>query len=161
MASASKTYGKIAELLFSAEALKRGMIVSAPIEENHPYDYIVDNGRTLFKVQIKSAFSSCKPGRSSGRKHPSYEISLSRRVYKNKELSDWVGADEKCISGDYDVLAFYIAPEGAWYIIPFSAPEIYNKHRLWLFDDNEGGHSRLTSDVERKYRENWGLFRLT
>lgn len=53
----SKTVGEIGELAFLYRAHLEGLSVSRPYGDNQPYDFIVDNGITLNKVQVKSALT--------------------------------------------------------------------------------------------------------
>jgi len=46
--------GCIAEYQFAVEAMKRGFFVSFPLLDASPYDCIIDNGKDLKKIQIKS-----------------------------------------------------------------------------------------------------------
>ena len=46
--------GCIAEYQFAVEAMKRGFLVSFPLLDASPYDCIIDNGKDLKKIQIKS-----------------------------------------------------------------------------------------------------------
>mgnify|MGYP003435673494 len=50
----SKTKGDIAELKVAALFAEKGYFVSRPLTDNAPYDLIVDNGKTLKKVQVKA-----------------------------------------------------------------------------------------------------------
>lgn len=47
--------GEMAELLFAAECYKHGLIVSFPHSGNVSYDFVVDNGENLLRVQVKSS----------------------------------------------------------------------------------------------------------
>jgi len=46
--------GCLAEYLFATECLKRGYKVSFPLLDSSAYDCIIDNGKNLFKIQVKS-----------------------------------------------------------------------------------------------------------
>ena len=59
MTNDSNFLGCYAETLFSTECIKRGIIVSKPLLDSSPYDVIVDDNDSLFKVQIK--YNSKKP----------------------------------------------------------------------------------------------------
>ncbi len=45
----------MAEAAFVAKAVSLGLCVSKPWGESQRYDLIVDNGRRLLRVQVKSA----------------------------------------------------------------------------------------------------------
>lgn len=54
----TKNTGCALELEFAVECIRRGAIVSQPIGDNAPYDFIVDFGMKIYKVQIKSTSSN-------------------------------------------------------------------------------------------------------
>ena len=45
--------GKLAEALVMAEAIRRGLIVSVPFQEDCSYDLVLDDGERLSRVQVK------------------------------------------------------------------------------------------------------------
>lgn len=47
--------GDVGEAAFLLEALSRGFVVSKPFGSAVGYDFILDNGKSLFKVQVKAA----------------------------------------------------------------------------------------------------------
>ena len=47
--------GDVAEMLVAAELLRRGYRVSRPLSNGCPYDLILDDGRRLYKIQVKAA----------------------------------------------------------------------------------------------------------
>ena len=55
----TKSVGALTALRFAYECGRRGAIVSEPIGDNSRYDFIVDSGKQLFRVQVKS--STAKP----------------------------------------------------------------------------------------------------
>ena len=59
--------GNIAEIEFMLKATRLGLIVSKP-EIPHDYDFLVDNGNNIFRVQVKSNF--CKG--------PSYKLGIGQ-----------------------------------------------------------------------------------
>jgi hypothetical protein len=61
MAKDTKSVGAITGLEFAFECIRRGAAVSEPIGDNSRYDFIVDNGKQLLRVQVKTA-SELKPG---------------------------------------------------------------------------------------------------
>ena len=56
---------EMAEAAFVAKAVSLGLCVSKPWGESQRYDLIVDNGRRLLRVQVKSAHRS-RPGGGAG-----------------------------------------------------------------------------------------------
>lgn len=94
-----KRNGEVAELCFAHRAAQLGLIVSKPYGDSAPYDFVVEGGGELRRVQVKSA--SVMDGSS-------YHVNAgrgasSKRGYRPNEI---------------DVLAAYVAEEEAWYLIP-------------------------------------------
>lgn len=50
----SNSIGCIAEYRFGIECLKRGIIVSYPMIDSSLYDCMADNGKNIYRIQIKS-----------------------------------------------------------------------------------------------------------
>ena len=97
-----KVQGEQAECAFLLQATRRGLIVSKPWGDTARYDFVVDNGSRLLRVQIKSV-SVTQDG--------SYHISTgsghsSKTAYTLRDI---------------DLLAAYVIPEDAWYLIPIHA----------------------------------------
>ena len=96
-----KQKGELVEAKFITEALERKYIVSSPFGDSCEYDFIVDCGGKFYRVQVKSIFTKdnnkdrymTKFGHGAGQKKP----------YENVDFG--------CL---------FVAPENAWYIIPFS-----------------------------------------
>jgi len=98
----AKSQGDWVEVCFLLRALTLGLRVSKPYGENCPYDFIVDNGRRLLRVQVKSVLIP---------QEGFYQVKTaggnrSKRAYSPREL---------------DLIAAYVIPADAWYIIPLRA----------------------------------------
>ena len=92
--------GDLVELRFWMEASRRGVIVSKPHEKAR-YDFIVDCGKRLWRVQVKS--TTYLHGRNA------YRLAINakkKRPYSSAEV-DWIAA--------------YIIPTQEWYIFPLRA----------------------------------------
>lgn len=102
--SVQKRAGTLYESMFKVEAMKRGLHVSEAEGDYLPYDCIIDNGESLFKVQVK--------GTASKRSNTGYSITTGMGA-KTSEKSRY--ADK-----DFDILAALVVGDGAthWYIIP-------------------------------------------
>jgi hypothetical protein len=94
--------GELSELLFSVEASKLGFNVSLPISTNSKYDAVVDNGKTLIRVQIKSVAVENKSGK--------YTVNV---CYGNTKKVNYT-------TEEADFFAILIIPKATWYIIPVS-----------------------------------------
>lgn len=100
---AAKRQGEQAELAFLYRTSTLGVVVSKPYGDSAAYDFIVDAGAgVLLRVQVKSvaAFNG-----------------------KDYHLNTGQGGRHKrgYTAGDIDLLAAYVVPCDAWYIIPVSA----------------------------------------
>jgi hypothetical protein len=69
-----KTIGTVLELEFAAECIRRGAIVSQPFGDNSHYDFLVDNGLRIYRVQVKAA--SLRADKKS------YSVNLTRKLPK-------------------------------------------------------------------------------
>jgi hypothetical protein len=95
-----KRLGEAIEAAFMAKALMLGFPVLKPWGDSLPYDFGVDGGRRLWKVQVKCATSfrgtrcDAKAGGSGG---------------------------EMYTLDDIDFLAAYVIRENLWYVVPADA----------------------------------------
>ena len=87
--------GKLAELRFQLEASKRQIAVSVPIQEKHPYDFIIGIDDRLLKVQLKS------------------------RHTENKRMAIKRSKDRTYLLNDFDFLVIYYKKSDDWFMIPF------------------------------------------
>ena len=99
-----RTYkiGDISEARFISDALSKGFIISKPFGNSDKYDFILDSGKILYKVQVKTAnFYDDKKRR--------YVCSaVSGRFGKSKLYSD----------KEVDIVAIWVPSTIYWYIIP-------------------------------------------
>jgi hypothetical protein len=93
----SKAKGEIGELAFLHKAASLGFGVAMTYGDNERYDFILDSGERLWRVQVKSTYCTYRRGyRTVGYRG-------KRRAYTAKEI---------------DFLVVYIAPRNMWYVIP-------------------------------------------
>ena len=107
--------GKLAELEFEKECLKRNLTIAKPVIDNQPgWDYVVDFGQGLVKVQVK------KIGRNTNNLKQEYKtIQLNgKRSYKNKN-GNWKHTTWKYEEGSYDYLLGVDLELGDMYLFPF------------------------------------------
>jgi hypothetical protein len=91
-----KKRGEWAELVFASRALMRGLHPARPWGESSGYDFTVDQGPRIVRVQVKSTIFPEGNGYSCTLKD-------SRGPYKKNT---------------FDFVAAYIIPEDIWYILP-------------------------------------------
>jgi hypothetical protein len=129
----AKLQGEAAETVFLRRAISLGLTVSQPWGDSARYDFIVDSGVRLSRVQVKSvsrpsprnAYHLCVAAGSGG-KHP----------YTPRDI---------------DFLAAYIIPEDIWYLIP--SPVLRAVHTIALHP----GPTRQRPGRFESFREAWHL----
>jgi len=104
----AKRRGEWAELCFMARAAEHGLCISKPWGETAHYDFVVETGGKLLRVQVKSTFSNRKGKYRCG-------VHGSRGAY---------------VADAFDFIAAYLVPENLWYIIP--AEKIEGKEGIMI-----------------------------
>jgi hypothetical protein len=124
--------GELGETAFMHKATSLGFPLALPYGHLHRYDFIVDGGRNLWRVQVKT---------SSFLVRGFYRLCVynynSRAAYTESEI---------------DFVAVYIIPEDTWYILPVR--EILERRTLFFRPNGYTG-----SDPYAHYREAWHLLR--
>ncbi|MBA3912539.1 MAG: hypothetical protein H0X25_01465 [Acidobacteriales bacterium] len=123
-----KRLGEIAESMFLAKASTLGFGVAKPWGDSERYDFILDSGARLWRVQLKSAYRPTEYG--------GYNVSAcgnSRQAYSKHDL---------------DVLVAYVVPVNGWYVVPLQA--FARSTRMKFFPESR----RRMSNFER-FRERW------
>jgi hypothetical protein len=126
----AKRLGEMAEAAFLAKASRLKFGVACPWGDSDRYDFIVDAGKKLWKVQVKSAHRVGEDGTYSFRAHGS-----SMAAYQADEI---------------DVLVAYVVPEDVWYVFPVR--ELGGLRSLKLFPGSRKKRSKF-----EKYREAWWI----
>jgi hypothetical protein len=122
----SQEQGNVSEIEFLARAIRKGLSVSRPMFVEK-YDCLIDNGKNVFKVQIKSTTHWNKN---------SWQVSLRNGCTQK----------EKYKKGDCDFFAIHIIKLNVWYILPFDAVS----PKVCL-------HPELDSCRYDKFKEAWNL----
>jgi hypothetical protein len=103
----TKELGDLGELAFVLAASAKGLAVSKPYGDCRRYDLIVDSGRRMVRVQVKSVHKS--------RSNCDYQVTCCSRsnrfgqgsvIYTKREI---------------DFVAVYLAALDIWYLIPIVA----------------------------------------
>jgi hypothetical protein len=130
----TKRTGELAEAAFLHKAVGLGLKVTKPWGDSERYDFVVDAGEWLWRVQIK-----CTAAVRAG----GYHIQPIHFVYGKKKVT--------YTAEDIDVLAAYIIPLDVWYVVPIEAIGAGTSLRLYP----EGGCRVARFE---QFREGWELF---
>jgi PD-(D/E)XK endonuclease len=98
-----KALGELAELAFAFKAASLGFGVSKPLGDNQPFDFILNAGHRLWKVQVKSTYH------------------IDETCYFNTVRASVGGRRQIYSAENIDVLAGWVMPLDIWYIIPVRA----------------------------------------
>jgi hypothetical protein len=134
----SKRKGMMAELIFVVKAASMGFAVSKPYGDSEPYDLIVEQNGRVFRIQVKSVFTTSRWG---------YSVSVARNR-AHKPIVPYSAQE-------IDFLAAYVVAHDAWYIIPVA--EIATLSHIRLYPE---GAKRQDGALFEKYRDAWDLLRL-
>ncbi len=111
-----KALGEAAEAAFLAKVTSLGFGVSKTWGDSERYDFILDSGQKLWRIQVKS----CRHFRSY------YKVTTR-------------GATQPYTAEQIDFIAIYIVPENLWYVIPISLAA--SRDRLYV-SPNRALHSK-------------------
>ena len=130
------TIGNIGEAAFILKATKLNFDVSIPFNKNSPYDVLLDNGKRLLRIQIKTTSQTFTLQRNK-RNYNCFKFipthgRKSKELYKNNSI---------------DFFAFYIICKNTFYIMPCDAV----KTKTIKFYTDKKDH------VFNEYKENWLL----
>ena len=128
----SKQRGELAEMMFMVKAAQKGFATAKPYGDSRRYDFILDVGQRLWRVQVKS---------SSAKQYGSYMVNLQRNA--NGEVVPYDASE-------IDFVVAYVMPCDAWFVIPVEA--IYGRQSAKLCLHGNPRSGRLG-----KYWEAWGL----
>jgi hypothetical protein len=130
-----KQRGELAEMAFTYKAAGLGFGVAKPYGDSERYDFILDSGVKLWRVQVKSTY---------GARAHSYCVhacgSLAageRKGYTAKQI---------------DMLVAFLVAENAWYVVPVKAFARRKNLRFYPSGSKTGG-------IYEQYREAWDLMR--
>ena len=135
----TKRMGELAELAFTYRAASEGIGVARPYGDSHPYDFLVQHGRRLARVQVKSCFTTRRQGRMG------FPIMARHRINRGGLAYSL---------DDIDFIAAYVAPHQAWYVIPIEALKGGISIRLY-----PQRRSKRTAGLYEGYREAWNLLK--
>jgi hypothetical protein len=113
-------------------ASSEGISVAKPYGDSHPYDFLVQHGRRLLRVQVKSTFKKRQTKREPGSTRQGrlgYQVVVAR-IGRTKNAIGYYTRDE------IDYVACFIAPVDVWYIVPVE--KIERRHTLCFFPQGKG-----------------------
>jgi PD-(D/E)XK endonuclease len=131
---AERTYkqqGEVVELAFLHRAVELGFAVTKPYGDSEAYDFVVDSGVRLWRVQVRS---------THGKRHQTYFVSTTHNP----------ATKEPYTPDQIDFLAAHTAPDLAWYIIPATA--IAGRNMICLYP-----HVPASRGMFECFREAWCL----
>jgi hypothetical protein len=96
----TKRRGELAEIAFAHKAISLGFPVCQPFGDSERYDFVLDGGQALWRIQVKSSTHIL-----SGL----YHVNAHRRT---------LGKAVPYLPSEVDFLAAYIIPEDSWFILP-------------------------------------------
>jgi len=128
-----KRRGEEGELAFMRRAIAEGFAIAKPWGDSERYDFILDNGARLWRVQVRST---------------DYEVHHGFSVHASIRINQ---TSVRLTARDVDVIAAYLVPKDLWYIVPIEACTCLN---LWFYP----GKSPKGSKFE-KFREAWDCLR--
>lgn len=128
--------GELAEAHFVVKAETLNFAVARPWSASQRYDFIVDSGKRLSRVQLK-----CTDSINDG----AYQITPKCRLAAN--------LTRPYTAEDIDYLVGYVVPRDIWYIIPIAAMEGISSLRF------HPDSTRRRPPMWEVYREAWHLLR--
>jgi len=135
-----KRMGEVAEIAFMYRSAIEGIGVARPYGDSHPYDFLMQHGRRLSRVQVKSCFT---PRRTHGR--TGFHILVAYRC--GKELRLYTQAE-------VDFIAVFVARYNIWYVIPVEA--LGRSKTIRVYPHGKGNQ---TGAFYESYREAWHLLK--
>jgi len=126
-----KAKGELGEMVFLHKASSLGFGVAKPFGDNERYDFILDSGKRLWRIQVKSIYRS---------RHRGYHTSIRRGR----------GAYEPYHPTEVDFMVAYVAPPDIWYVIPVNSLAGSASLSFYPSGCRSGGYFEA-------YREAWHL----
>lgn len=110
-------------------AMEAGLTVLKPYGDHAPYDVVIDNGRAMLKIQVKSVRKKLR----SGLYQVQTKHGATQRPYRR---------------GEVDFVAAYIIADRLWFIVPIQE-----------FAGRTAFYIRINESRYEQYRENWSALR--
>ena len=130
-------HGEVGELAFVLKATSLGLTPSRPYGDRRPYDFLLECGDRVLRIQVKSVFTP-------------------RAGYKNRYS---VGVCQTTRSGsvayktnEIDFIVAYVAPLQVWYVIPVKV--LAGRKVIYVYPVTQ---PRKNAGMYEQYREAWNL----
>src|ERR1051325_2878221 len=132
-------HGEVGELAFVLKATSLGLNPSRPYGARLPYDFLLDCGSRVLRIQVKSVFTN-----RSGHQN---------RFHVNVCQSQRTGSVAYKVA-DIDFIVVYVAPYDTWYVLPVKV--LLGRKAINVYP---AGKTRKNAGLYEKYREAWDLLR--
>jgi hypothetical protein len=132
-----KRTGELSEAAFLLKATGMGFRVAKPWGDSERYDFLLDSGGRLWRVQLKCTEVVHARG---------YEVQPLYSVYDRVNGRSKAGYS----ADDIDALVVHIVPRDVWYVLPVEVLALVRNLRF--YPDIECRGARWEG-----YREGWGL----
>jgi hypothetical protein len=126
-----KRRGEEGELAFMRRAIAEGFAVAKPWGDSERYDFILDNGTRLWRVQVRSTAYETHRG-------------FAVHSYVTRKML-------RLTAKEVDVIVAYLVPKDLWYIVPIEA---CTGKSIWFCPSGSRKGSRF-----EKFREAWDYLR--
>jgi hypothetical protein len=128
--------GELGEAAFVYRAMRLGFVVAKPYGHFQRYDFLVESGKNLWRVQVKTC------------------ANLKKGLYRVGVFRSGDGAPAAYTESEVDFVVVCILPEETWYVVPVR--EVVGRTTLLIRAGPKGFHRR---DPYGHYREAWHLLR--
>ena len=133
----TKRLGEIAEMAFILKVTLLGFTPSRPYGERRPYDFLLECGSRVLRIQVKCV--------SVPRFHNANSFSVNVVQHKH-------GGRAAYTSDDIDFLVAYVLPHDTFYVIPV---DVLNLRKMIVV--YPAGKKRSDGGLFENYREAWHL----
>jgi PD-(D/E)XK endonuclease len=137
----TKRWGELGELAFVLKAASLGITASKPYGDRRPYDFLVEHGQRLLRIQVKSVFT-----RRIGVGSLGFAVAVSQNRYR--------GGRVVYTREEIDFIAAFVGPHDAWYLIPVDA--LGSRKFIHVYP---AGVKRAGAGLFEQYREAWHLLK--
>ena len=137
----AKTIGTCGEQFFAYRALEEGLHVAQPLGDNLPYDLLVDTGKNIHRIQVKTSITEDVGNAAKIRRHR-YSFYLKHGA-----------KSEVYESGVIDFFALILLPLHTIYIVPTEI--IAGRTKCSAYPGNPNSLGRLEA-----YKEAWHLIQI-